>query len=54
MIRFFENLGFSSYSEEVVLASNAFRSYPIIPQQVKAMGWELKDFYSAIINEALA
>jgi D-alanine-D-alanine ligase len=25
----------------------------IIPQQVKAMGWGLKDFYSAIIEEAL-
>jgi D-alanine-D-alanine ligase len=25
----------------------------IIPQQVKAMGWTLKDFYSAIIDEAL-
>ena len=25
----------------------------IIPQQVKAMGWNLKDFYTAIIEEAL-
>jgi len=25
----------------------------IIPQQVKAMGWELKDFYTSLINEAL-
>ncbi len=25
----------------------------IIPQQVKAMGWNLKDFYSALIEEAL-
>jgi D-alanine-D-alanine ligase len=25
----------------------------IIPQQVKAMGWDLKDFYTAIIEEAL-
>lgn len=24
----------------------------IIPQQVKAMGWELKDFYTAVIEEA--
>jgi D-alanine-D-alanine ligase len=26
----------------------------IVPQQVKAMGWTLKDFYSALIEEALA
>ena len=26
----------------------------IIPQQVKAMGWNLKDFYSLLIEEALA
>jgi len=25
----------------------------IIPQQVKAMGWELKDFYTSLIEEAL-
>jgi len=25
----------------------------VIPQQVRAMGWSLSDFYSAIINEAL-
>jgi D-alanine-D-alanine ligase len=25
----------------------------IIPQQVKAMGWELKDFYARLVNEAL-
>ena len=25
----------------------------IIPQQVKAMGWNLKDFYTAIIEEAI-
>ncbi|MFT3946047.1 MAG: D-alanine--D-alanine ligase [Agriterribacter sp.] len=25
----------------------------IVPKQVKAMGWTLKDFYSALINEAL-
>ena len=24
----------------------------IIPQQVKAMGWTLKDFYTAVIEEA--
>lgn len=26
----------------------------IVPQQVKAMGWNLKDFYSALIEEALS
>jgi D-alanine-D-alanine ligase len=26
----------------------------IIPQQVKAMGWKLEDFYSALVEEALA
>lgn len=26
----------------------------IVPQQVKAMGWNLKDFYTAVIQEALA
>ena len=26
----------------------------IIPQQVKAMGWQLKDFYTSIIEEALS
>ena len=26
----------------------------IVPQQVKAMGWTLKDFYTAVIEEALA
>ncbi|KYP14698.1 MAG: D-alanine--D-alanine ligase [Flavihumibacter sp. CACIAM 22H1] len=26
----------------------------IVPQQVKAMGWTLRDFYSALIEEALA
>ncbi|ULQ56679.1 D-alanine--D-alanine ligase [Flavihumibacter rivuli] len=26
----------------------------IVPQQVRAMGWTLKDFYSALIDEALA
>jgi D-alanine-D-alanine ligase len=26
----------------------------IVPQQVKAMGWTLKEFYSALIDEALA
>ena len=26
----------------------------IVPQQVKAMGWTLKDFYSALIEDALA
>lgn len=26
----------------------------VIPQQVRAMGWSLQDFYSAIIDEALA
>lgn len=26
----------------------------IVPQQVKALGWTLKDFYTALINEALA
>ncbi len=26
----------------------------IVPQQVKAMGWSLKDFYSSLIEEALA
>lgn len=26
----------------------------IVPQQVKAMGWTLKDFYSALIEESLA
>ena len=25
----------------------------VIPQQVKAMGWSLKDFYSAVIEQAL-
>lgn len=25
----------------------------IIPQQVRAMGWELKDFYARLVNEAL-
>lgn len=25
----------------------------IIPQQVKTMGWNLKDFYSALIDEVL-
>jgi D-alanine-D-alanine ligase len=25
----------------------------VIPQQVRAMGWSLTDFYTAIINEAL-
>ena len=25
----------------------------IVPQQVKAMGWSLKDFYSALIEDAL-
>ena len=25
----------------------------IIPQQVKAMGWNLKDFYTALVQEAL-
>jgi D-alanine-D-alanine ligase len=25
----------------------------VIPQQVKAMGWSLTDFYTAIIEEAL-
>ena len=26
----------------------------IIPQQVRAMGWDLKDFYSALIDDALS
>ena len=26
----------------------------IVPQQVKAMGWELEEFYSALVDEALA
>jgi len=26
----------------------------IIPQQVRAMGWDLKDFYARLVNEALA
>ena len=26
----------------------------IIPQQVRAMGWDLKDFYSALVEDALA
>jgi len=26
----------------------------IIPQQVKAMGWQLKDFYTALVEDALA
>jgi D-alanine-D-alanine ligase len=26
----------------------------IIPQQVKAMGWELKDFYTKLVEETLA
>ena len=26
----------------------------IIPQQVKAMGWTLKDFYTAVIEEAFS
>jgi D-alanine-D-alanine ligase len=25
----------------------------IIPQQVRAMGWDLKDFYARLVNEAL-
>jgi D-alanine-D-alanine ligase len=25
----------------------------IVPQQVKAMGWSLKDFYTALIEDAL-
>jgi D-alanine-D-alanine ligase len=25
----------------------------VIPQQVRAMGWELKDFYGKLANEAL-
>jgi D-alanine-D-alanine ligase len=25
----------------------------IIPQQVKAMGWELKDFYAKLVHQAL-
>ncbi|MBC7534827.1 MAG: D-alanine--D-alanine ligase, partial [Ferruginibacter sp.] len=25
----------------------------IVPQQVKAMGWSLKEFYSALIEECL-
>jgi D-alanine-D-alanine ligase len=25
----------------------------IVPQQVKAMGWTLRDFYSALIEDAL-
>ena len=26
----------------------------IVPQQVRAMGWTLKQFYSALIEEALS
>jgi D-alanine-D-alanine ligase len=26
----------------------------IVPQQVKVMGWTLKEFYSALIEDALA
>ena len=26
----------------------------IVPQQVRANGWDLKDFYSALIEEALS
>ena len=26
----------------------------IVPQQVRANGWQLKDFYSALIEEALS
>ena len=26
----------------------------IVPQQVRAMGWTLKDFYTAVIEEAFA
>ena len=26
----------------------------IVPQQVKAMGWTLKEFYTALIEEAFA
>ena len=25
----------------------------IIPQQVRAMGWDLKDFYTSLVEEAL-
>ena len=25
----------------------------IIPQQVRALGWDLKDFYAKLVNEAL-
>ena len=25
----------------------------IVPQQVKAMGWTLEDFYTALVEEAL-
>jgi D-alanine-D-alanine ligase len=26
----------------------------IIPQQVRALGWDLKDFYTALVEDALA
>jgi D-alanine-D-alanine ligase len=26
----------------------------LVPQQVRAMGWTLKEFYSSLIEEALA
>ena len=26
----------------------------IVPQQLRVLGWSLKDFYSALIDEALA
>ena len=47
------------YAEDGNIYINEINTIPgqtdasIVPQQVKAMGWSLKDFYTGLVDEAL-